>query len=229
MRGFARSFFAGLGSVTIFGAVLLGLAGSGEPPEGVRAESSPLGQVEDADGAGDDGPPAAPVLTPVEQLLDQLASPSDGTGLPAAQRVLLSRDPFAPVVPDDVAATPGGDGDGDSTDDIPGVDGGSDGGGGTDGDTDGGGSGDGGGSPDNGSNACEGNETETVCDGVVVTLDEVDESGTAVVTVDGTRYTVSLNDEFATSFRVLSISEPCVTLLYGDEAFSICVGATVLK
>lgn len=160
--------------------------------------------------------------------LATVVSPADADT--AAQRVILSRDPFRPVVPiDGVNGTDGGadaggtDGGGTDGTDGTGTDGTD--GSGTDGTgTDGGGSSDGGGS----AAACSGDEAETVCEGVVVTLAGF-EGGEALVQVDGVTYPVSADEDFATSFRVLALNEPCVTLLYGDEAFSICTGATVLK
>ena len=62
-----------------------------------------------------------------------------------------------------------------------------------------------------------------------MTVDGFTDEGLAIVTIDGTSFTVAVDDEFATSFRVLAINEPCATLLFGDESFSICTGATVLK
>jgi hypothetical protein len=59
----------------------------------------------------------------------------------------------------------------------------------------------------------------------------VDEDGTerAIVQVDDRLYEVVAGQEFANNFRVQSIDPPCVTLLYGDDAFSLCEGEQVLK
>ena len=42
------------------------------------------------------------------------------------------------------------------------------------------------------------------------------------VSVDGTEYTVGLGETFADSFKVVSISPTCASVLYGDEQFTLC-------
>ena len=161
---------------------------------------------------------AAPTgaLAGVARLLEVLAVSGEPTAATAGdQRVFLTRDPFNPVV---IEADSGNLGSGDD------IDGGGTDGGGTDGGgTDGGGT-DGGAATD----ACSGDENETVCEGRVVTVDDVSAAEARVV-VDGAIFTVGVGDEFATSFRVLALDPPCVTMLYGDEAFTLCTGVTVLK
>ena len=135
----------------------------------------------------------------------------------------------------DGGSTDGGSTDGGSTDGGS-TDGGSTDGGSTDGgSSDGGGtSGGGDGSGDGGAvdgDACAETGEEAVCDGAVVTLIDVDDEGRAVVEVNGVTYTVGPGETFATSFRVerIDTAAGCAFLRFGDEAFTICVGATVLK
>lgn len=51
----------------------------------------------------------------------------------------------------------------------------------------------------------------------------------ALIQVDSTLYEVGEGQEFATNYRVLSIDPPCVTILRGDEALTLCEGDRVLK
>ena len=71
-----------------------------------------------------------------------------------------------------------------------------------------------------------------VCDGHRVSLVDVFEEGgesRAAVRVDDTLYEVATGETFASSFQVRSVEPPCVTLLYGDDAFTLCEGESVLK
>lgn len=70
-----------------------------------------------------------------------------------------------------------------------------------------------------------------VCDGQVVKLVDVfvDDRPGAVVQVDDTAYEVRAGETFASNFRVSSIESPCATLLYGDDAFTLCEGESTLK
>lgn len=52
---------------------------------------------------------------------------------------------------------------------------------------------------------------------------------TARVQVDGTAYTVAEGDVFAESFQVTSIDSKCVTMLYGDDQFTLCRGEQIRK
>lgn len=81
-----------------------------------------------------------------------------------------------------------------------------------------------------GSDPCTGTD-EVVCDGAVVTLVDViaGDPARAIVQVDTTAYEVGEGDTFAGSFLVLTIDPPCVTMLYGDDAFTLCEGQQVLK
>ncbi len=51
----------------------------------------------------------------------------------------------------------------------------------------------------------------------------------ANVTVNGAGYTVAEGETFATSFKVLDITDQCATLLYGDSRFSLCAGEEIRK
>ena len=75
-------------------------------------------------------------------------------------------------------------------------------------------------------------ELAVVCDGHRVSLVDVfqqDGQSRAAVRVDDALYEVSTGETFATSFLVRSVEPPCVTLLYGDDAFTLCEGESVLK
>lgn len=82
------------------------------------------------------------------------------------------------------------------------------------------------------SGPCRGTDT-VVCEGRTVTLIDVyvtgDGEAVAVVQVDSTLYEVGRGDTFAQNFQVVSIDPPCVTLLYGDDAFTLCEGERTLK
>ena len=65
----------------------------------------------------------------------------------------------------------------------------------------------------------------------VALVDVYDEAGSARarVQVGSTVYTVGVGDEFATSYRVVSLDDPCGQFLYGDAPFSLCEGEQVIK
>ncbi|MDP8957765.1 MAG: hypothetical protein M3N51_00860 [Actinomycetota bacterium] len=68
--------------------------------------------------------------------------------------------------------------------------------------------------------------------GTRVTLVEVREVGgvpRATVTVDGTSYEVGEGDTFAENFRVVSLEEDEGVFLFGDNAFELSVGQSILK
>ena len=68
--------------------------------------------------------------------------------------------------------------------------------------------------------------------GIRVMLLEVrDEEGgkVAVVEVDGTTYTVGVGDTFATSFKVVSLTDNGGVFTYGSSAFALAVGQSILK
>ncbi len=70
------------------------------------------------------------------------------------------------------------------------------------------------------------------CDGQSVRLIDVyDQSGAnrAIVEIDGVAYDVESGQTFAVSYQVLSVEQSCATLLYGDDAFTLCEGQQILK
>lgn len=69
-------------------------------------------------------------------------------------------------------------------------------------------------------------------DGIRVMLLEVrDQAGgrVAVVEVDGITYTVRVGDTFATNFKVVSLTTNGGVFTYGDSAFTLAVGQSILK
>lgn len=167
------------------------------------------GEVADRDGA---------------QGAERAAAAQTEEPAPTTYDVFLTRDPFEPVVPEGDGEQPADETDG-TTDEPPPGD-----------DT----TGDGDDTTDDGDHAhdagpddpCTGEE-EVVCDGRVVTLVEIttDDEGdrTATIRVDTTDYEVREGEVFAENFRVLSIEPSCVTLLFGDDSFTMCRDDRVLK
>ena len=69
-------------------------------------------------------------------------------------------------------------------------------------------------------------------DGIRVKLLEVRDEASgrvAVVEVDGVAYTVKVGDTFATSFKVVSLTLNGGVFTYGDSAFTLAVGQSILK
>jgi len=69
-------------------------------------------------------------------------------------------------------------------------------------------------------------------DGIRVVLLEVrDEGGSlvAVVEVDGETHTVGVGDTFAVSFKVISLTGSGGVFTFGDSAFTLAVGQSILK
>lgn len=78
---------------------------------------------------------------------------------------------------------------------------------------------------------CSGQE-EVVCDGRVVTLlDIITANGdfVAVIQVDTTVYEVGEGQRFATNFELRAIDPPTVSVIFGDETFVLRSGDSVLK
>lgn len=133
--------------------------------------------------------------------------------------LFLSRDPFEPVVPEEVTSStddPGGT-DGDPEDpSVPTVP-----------------------DPDRPPTLVDGEEVycigdrEVVCNGRVIVLldtaESVDGARIAVVQVDTTIYEVEEEDVFAGMLVVRSVTETSVTLAFGDETFTLQLGTHVLK
>lgn len=69
-------------------------------------------------------------------------------------------------------------------------------------------------------------------DGIRVKLLEVRDTSTgrlAVVEVDGETYAVRVGETFATSFKVVSLTANGGVFTYGDSAFTLAVGQSILK
>ena len=49
------------------------------------------------------------------------------------------------------------------------------------------------------------------------------------VNVDGTVYTVDEGERFAENFELVSVEGSCVTMLFGDDQFTLCEGEEILK
>jgi hypothetical protein len=65
--------------------------------------------------------------------------------------------------------------------------------------------------------------SSTTSGGHTVVLVDIFSSGTqAQVEVDGTVYTVSEGDTFASTFKLVSITGSCASFLNGDSPFSLC-------
>ena len=80
----------------------------------------------------------------------------------------------------------------------------------------------------------DGTETdpEAQTDGISVTLQEIrDVNGTfrATVIVDGVTYDVGVDDTFADTFQVVSLTADSGVFLNGDNAFTLSVGQQILK
>lgn len=65
----------------------------------------------------------------------------------------------------------------------------------------------------------------------VVLLDVFEEAGQtkAQIKVGSTVYTVVPGQIFADNFKLVSVSGNCVTLLHGDDKFTLCEGEEVIK
>lgn len=169
---------------------------------GTGGASRPAGEAADRDGA---------------QTAEGAAAAQTEEPAPTTYDVFLTRDPFEPVVPEGDGEQPTDETDGTTDDPPPGDD-----------------------TTEDGDHAddvgpddpCTGEE-EVVCDGRVVTLVEIttDDEGnrTATIRVDTTDYEVREGEVFAENFRVLSIEPSCVTLLFGDDSFTMCRDDRVLK
>jgi len=161
---------------------------------------------------------SAGVFTGAEQALPSApdpsgtspAAPGGGGSLTPGVQVAQPRDPFQPLI-----TAPGG-GDGETTT------------------TGAGGS----------TTTAAGGSTTTVAggsttttngdapDGIRVKLLEVRDTTTgrlAIVEVDGETYAVRVGETFATSFKVVSLTANGGVFTYGDSAFTLAVGQSILK
>lgn len=193
-----------LGLLLFWVLVLRGDGGGGEP------SALPAGE-----------PSAAPSGLVPEEVQPPNAGPGK-KGPVETFEVFAPRDPFKPLV--DLGA-------GDNTGETGDVTG--------DGDTSG----------DTGDEGDNGDGTDTNGDGVVDSEDDdptdpgdsesVDghtvelvstlEDGSAQIQVDDTVYRVEEGEDFAENFRLVSVSNDCATVLFGDDQFTICEGQEILK
>lgn len=66
-------------------------------------------------------------------------------------------------------------------------------------------------------------------DGTSVKIVDVAEDATVDVDIDGRIFHVTKGDRFARNFRLLFTNHKCVSMLFGDDQFSICEGEEALK
>lgn len=74
---------------------------------------------------------------------------------------------------------------------------------------------------------------EVVCDGIVLTIEEVreiDGERVAIIVVDDVRWQVREGERFAEAFELLRIQDDgSLRLIYGDEVFTLRAGESALK
>jgi hypothetical protein len=176
------------------------------------------------DGGGEE-PGAAPGEQPtVVPFPEETQPPGDGPGRKGPVEtfeVFAPRDPFEPLV--DLDAGGGaeqGDVNGDTTGDT----------GDTDGDTTGDGGdtdGDGDVDADDGDSTDKGDSEDV--EGHTVELISTLDDQSVQIQVDDTVYKVEEGEDFAENFRLVSVSNDCATVLFGDDQFTICEGQEILK
>ncbi len=154
------------------------------------------------------------VPAPKRQAVNPSPSPAAAAEQPPAEtfEVFESKDPFRPLVVVPVAA---GAGSGTTT-------GGATGGGTT-------GTATGGNTPAAGNGAAGG---AAPTGGQRVSLIDVftdDGTQKAQIKVGSTVYTVAVGETFAQNYKLVSVSGDCVTLLHGDDKFTLCEGEEVIK
>jgi hypothetical protein len=138
------------------------------------------------------------------------AAPSGALDPSSDYQLGQPRDPFEPLVVEPTTSTPG---DGSTTSTTTGGDGSTT-------------------STTSGGSTTSTTKDDDDPDGKRVTLLEVrEENGerVAVVQVDGVTYTVGVGDTFATDFKVVSLSENGGVFTYGDTAFTLAVGQSIVK
>jgi hypothetical protein len=176
-------------------------------------------------GGGGDEEAAAPQTPVTEEPVptespEETQPPGDRAGKKGPVEtfeVFAPRDPFEPLV--DLTEDEGGAGEGDTGDTGDGDTGDPDEGTDIDGDGDV--------DSEDGSPTDTG-DTENV-DGHTVELVATLEDGSVQIRVDDTVYTVEEGENFAENFQLVSISDNCATVLFGDDQFSICEGQEILK
>ena len=172
-----------------------------------------------------DVPQAAPAGTDTDEPTDEAVDDTDPTAEPVGLvvdgvDVVLSHDPFTPVV--QTSASSGGDASGGDTD--------------TDTDTDSDADPDDDVDPTPSPTPARGCEAdakgEVVCDGRVVALGGLEKREGrvyAAIQVGTTVYEVTAGQSFADAFVLMSIDDPCVSVLHEDGIIRLCLDARVLK
>lgn len=182
-------------------------------------------------GGGEDD---ATLSTPPEPTLTEIPGDGEGNGGKGGNKpgdngpvetteVFASRDPFKPLL--SVGDTAGGTGE-TPTDPTTGTP--------TDTPTDGTtiidptappttDPGTGGTPPDTGGENVEGHTVE------LIGINGSGSDATAQIQVDDTIYEVKDGETFAENFKLLSTSNECATVLYGDDQFTVCEGEEILK
>lgn len=183
-------------------------------------------------GGGEDpaSAPVAPIGAPPSDATPAPVDNGNGNGDGDNEKgnvetftVFAPKDPFKPLITSADAAGGG------TTTDTTGTATGTDTGNGT---GDGSGNGTGTGTGDTGDGTGTGSTDGSSIGGHRVKLIDVFASGDkerASIQVDGTVYTVDVGEEFADSFKLLSTSGDCASLLFGDDQFSLCEGQEILK
>lgn len=77
--------------------------------------------------------------------------------------------------------------------------------------------------PDTGGENVEGHTVE------LIGINGSGSDATAQIQVDDTIYEVKDGETFAENFKLLSTSNECATVLYGDDQFTVCEGEEILK
>ncbi|MDQ3985460.1 MAG: hypothetical protein M3280_03065 [Actinomycetota bacterium] len=169
-------------------------------------------------GGGDETAiPEAPVTEPAPptEPPDEKQPPGDRAGNKGPVEtfeVFAPRDPFEPLIDlTQGGGTDAGDTEGDTGDAGDGTD--------TDGDGD--------------VDSEDGSPTDTGdsenVEGHTVELVATLEDGSVQIRVDDTVYTVEEGENFAQNFQLVSVTDDCATVLFGDDQFTICEGQEILK
>ena len=200
-------------------AGMLGLVVLASGPDGGDLESDVL--------AATPLPPIAPAADAGDEDDSDVEATDADVAVLRTFEIVLARDPFAPVVPEDLPEPPSNNSNNSTPTPSPSDPAApsdpadpSDPNNSTD--------------PSNNDDPdrqCTGQE-ELICNGRVVTLDSIQGTGDdqrALIQVDDIVYSVQPGDRFASSFELLRIDGDCAVFAYGDEVQRLCTGETVLK
>lgn len=157
-------------------------------------------------GGGDEQSDAAPTPASPPPVV---VEPTEPPARPPRFTFFSGRDPFEPLISDEVPEEGGG-----TTTDGTSTDGGETGNGTVT-------------EPGEGAEEGSSGGATTSVGGHSVTLVDIFSQGgeeLAQVEVDGETFLVSEGEEFAGSFKLVSIEGTCANMLFGDEAFTLCEG-----